>query len=89
MRYLTEILVTLKEGVRDPQGSAIDTVLKRIGIEEDAGVQVGKVFTFTVTADNEGSAREKINKICEDILLNPVLESYRIGRLEKVGRQEL
>ena len=84
MRFLAEVLVTLKNGVRDPQGAAIDTVLKRTGMEENAGVQVGKIFTFTVTAESENNAREKVNKICEDILLNPILECYRIGRFEQL-----
>ncbi|OGI23549.1 MAG: phosphoribosylformylglycinamidine synthase, purS protein [Candidatus Melainabacteria bacterium RIFOXYA12_FULL_32_12] len=84
MKYLAEVLITLKEGVRDPQGAAIDTVLRRVGIEENAGVQAGKSFTFSVTADNEELAREKVNKICEDILLNPILESYKIGRFEQL-----
>lgn len=84
MRFEAEILVTLKDGVRDPQGSAIDTVLKRTGMEEDAQVQVGKIFTFNVTSENEAEAREKVDKICQDILLNPVLETYKIGRLKQI-----
>ena len=84
MRFKAEILVALKDGVRDPQGAAIDTVLKRTGVEESAEVHVGKYFTVTVTAEDESGAMEKVARICEDILLNPILESYRVGRFEKL-----
>jgi phosphoribosylformylglycinamidine synthase subunit PurS len=82
MKYIAEVLVSLKDGVRDPQGSAIDTVLKRTGMEVGSEVHVGKFFTLTVSAENEPEARKKLAKICEEVLLNPILESYRIGRLE-------
>lgn len=84
MKYEAEILITLKDGVRDPQGAAIDTVLKRTGLEDDANVRAGKLFRLNVSAENTETAKEKVNKICEDLLLNPVLESYKIGRLEKL-----
>lgn len=83
MKYNVEVIVTLKNGVRDPQGAAVDTVLKRTGQEENAGVKVGKYFTLTISAQNDKEAETKIKQICNDILSNPVLESYRIGRLEK------
>lgn len=83
-KYKAEVIVTLKNGVRDPQGSAVDTVLKRIGMEEESHVNVGKYFTLNVSAEDDSKAQEKLNKICEDILSNPVLEKYRIERFERV-----
>lgn len=79
-KYKADVVVTLKNGVRDPQGTAVDTVLKRIGLEEQAGVHTGKFFTLGVSGENEAAAREKLDRICEDVLSNPVLESYRIER---------
>lgn len=84
MKYCAEIIVTLKNGVRDPQGAAVDTVLRRTNIEETADVKVGKYFTLNVNANNEDDALDKINHICNDVLSNPILESYKIGRFEKV-----
>ncbi len=84
MKYKAEVKVTLKNGVRDPQGAAVDTVLRRTGLEDSANVQVGKYFTLTVTADNDKDAKIKLDEICHDVLSNPVLESYEIGRLETV-----
>lgn len=83
-KYKADVIVKLKKGVRDPQGTAVDTVLKRTGLEENAEVQVGKFFTLSVNGNNESDARKKLNKICEDVLSNPVLESYEVERLLEV-----
>ena len=83
-KYKADVTVTLKKGVRDPQGTAVDTVLKRTGLEANAEVQVGKYFTLSVSATGEAEAREKLNKICEDVLSNPVLERYEVARFTEV-----
>ncbi len=83
-KYKADITVTLKNGVRDPQGAAIDTVLKRTGVEESAEVQTGKFFTLSVTGENEAKAKIKLDAICEEVLSNPVLESYKIERFAEV-----
>jgi len=84
MKYFAEVIVTLKNGVRDPQGAAVDTVLRRTGMETESEVKVGKYFTLNVNAENEKDAKEKINRISEDVLSNPILESYTIGRLQQL-----
>ena len=84
MNYNAEVIVTLKDGVKDPQGAAVDTVLKRIGVEENACVNVGKYFTLTMSAKTEEDAKKKLNIICSEVLSNPVLESYKIERFELV-----
>jgi phosphoribosylformylglycinamidine synthase len=83
-KYKADVIVTLKNGVRDPQGTAVDTVLRRTGLEENAKVQVGKFFTLSVTGTNEIDARDKLSKICEDVLSNPILESYEVERFLEV-----
>lgn len=84
MKFFAEIVITLKDGVRDPQGAAVDTVLKRTGLEENAGVQVGKYFTLSINAQNEETAKKKLENICHEVLSNPVLEGYQIRRFEQV-----
>jgi len=79
-KYKADVIVTLKDGVRDPQGAAVDTVLKRTGMEDMAHVQTGKFFTLTVSGEDEATAKAKLNAICEDVLSNPVLERYTIER---------
>lgn len=83
-KYKADIIVTLKNGVRDPQGAAVDTVLKRTGVEEAAEVHTGKYFTLSVTGENEAGAKDKLNVICEEVLSNPVLETYKIERFSEV-----
>ena len=83
-KYKADVIVTLKKGVRDPQGTAVDTVLRRTGLEENAEVQVGKFFMLSVNGSNELDAREKLSKICEDVLSNPVLERYEVERFLEV-----
>ena len=83
-KYKADIIVTLKNGVRDPQGSAIDIVLKRTGSQDEADVKVGKFFTLSVTGQDEAAAKEKLDKICEDVLSNPVLETYKVERFTEV-----
>lgn len=84
MRYKTSVIVTLKNGVRDPQGSAIDTILKRTKIQDDPNVGVGKYFTLEVEGEDETTARKKLEHICQEVLSNPILEKYNIERFEKV-----
>jgi len=83
-KYKADVIVKLKNGVRDPQGSAVDTVLRRTGLEEEAQVKVGKFFTLSINSNNESEARKKLDKICHDVLSNPVLESYEVERLAEV-----
>ena len=82
MRYKADIVVKLKNGVRDPQGSAIETILKRTDIEQEPTVKVGKLFTLEIEESTESGARAKLEHIAQEILSNPVLEKYEITRFE-------
>lgn len=82
MRYKANVVVTLKDGVRDPQGSAIATILKRTKIETEPNVGVGKFFSIEVDGNNEALAKEKLEHIAQEVLSNPILEKYEITRFE-------
>lgn len=82
MKYKADVIVTLKNGVRDPQGSAIATVLKRMGIEKEPNVGVGKFFTLNIESENEKMAKAKLEHIAGEVLSNPILERYEIKRFE-------
>ena len=84
MKYFAEIIVTLKNGIRDPQGSVVETILKRMDIDEDSKVSTGKYFTLSINAQDQSEAEHEVNQICSEILANTVLESYKIMRLEQV-----
>ena len=83
MRYKAEVIVRLKNGIRDPQGSAIETVLKRTQMmENEPSVKVGKFFSIEVEGVEEIEARQNLELIAQEVLSNPVLEQYEITRFE-------
>jgi len=82
MKYKADVVVTLKNGVRDPQGSAIATILKRMKIESEPNVGVGKFFTIEVEGNDEKLAKSKLEHIAQEVLSNPILEKYEITRFE-------
>ena len=82
MRYKADVVVKLKDGVRDPQGSAIATILKRTKIENKPNVGVGKFFTIEVEDKTAQGAKKKLEHIAREVLSNPILEKYEITRFE-------
>jgi phosphoribosylformylglycinamidine synthase len=83
VKYKADVTVTLKDGIRDPQGAAIETVLKRTGME--AGVSAGKFFSVSVDGASEDDARLKLETICREVLSNPVLEKFEIEKFYGVN----
>jgi phosphoribosylformylglycinamidine synthase subunit PurS len=72
------VTVTLKSGILDPQGKAIEGALKSLGIEGVASVRQGKVFDIEL-ADGDRRAVEALLKDAADKLLaNTVIENYRV-----------
>ncbi len=84
MKYYSEVIVTLKNGIRDPQGSVVENILKRMNLDNDAKVTTGKYFTITVNAKNQDEAKQKVENVCSEVLVNTVLESYKITKMEQV-----
>jgi phosphoribosylformylglycinamidine synthase PurS subunit len=72
------VTVTLKAGVLDPQGQAIEGSLKSLGFPGVANVRQGKVFDLVVDGTDEESARSQITSMCEKLLANTVIENYAI-----------
>jgi len=73
------IYVTLKPGVLDPQGKAIEHALAGLGFSGVEGARVGKLIELEVADSTEDSA---IDAMCRQLLANTVIENYRIERLE-------
>jgi phosphoribosylformylglycinamidine synthase subunit PurS len=76
------IIVTLKNGVLDPQGKAIEGALKSFGIAGVESVRQGKVFDVEVAGNNPAEAEVALKQAAEKLLANLVVENYRI---EMVG----
>jgi phosphoribosylformylglycinamidine synthase PurS subunit len=74
---LAKVYVTLKQGVLDPQGKAIERSLHTLGYNEVAGVRAGKVFELELEAASRPAAELRIREICDKLLANPVIEDYR------------
>ena len=72
------VTVTLKTGVLDPQGKAIEGALRSLGVEGVDSVRQGKVFDIEIDAADEASARAALGRACERLLANTVIENYRI-----------
>ena len=71
------IFVSLKQGVLDPQGKAIERSLHTLGYKDVAGVRAGKVFELDLEAASRAAAELRIREICDKLLANPVIEDYR------------
>ena len=71
------IVVTLKNGVLDPQGKAIEGALKSLGVSGVDSVRQGKVFDIEVTGD-AATAKAQLQAACEKLLANTVIENYHI-----------
>jgi phosphoribosylformylglycinamidine synthase PurS subunit len=79
-----EVIVSLKPGLLDPQGKAVEGSLPAMGWSNVTGVRVGKVVELTVDAGDEASARAQVETMAERLLSNPVIEDYRILAVEEV-----
>ena len=71
------IYVTYKPTVLDPQGNTIQTALHHLGFEDVESVRMGKYLEVELGTDDTGKAREDVEAMCEQLLANPVIESYR------------
>ena len=81
-----EVLVSLKPGLLDPQGKAVEGALPALGWTNVSGVRVGKHVELIVEAEDEEAARAQVEELADRLLSNPVIEEYTILRAGQVGR---
>lgn len=72
------VIVTLKSGVLDPQGKAIEGALKSLGVAGIASVRQGKVFEIELEGAEPGKAEAVLKDAAEKLLANTVIENYRV-----------
>jgi phosphoribosylformylglycinamidine synthase subunit PurS len=70
------IIVTLKNGVLDPQGKAIEGALSSLGVAGVASVRQGKVFDIDIEAADQEAAAAQLRGACEKLLANLIVENY-------------
>ena len=73
-----KVIVTLKNGVLDPQGIAIQQTLKGMSFDNVSEVRQGKFFEIKVKENNETKAKLLVEEMCKKLLANLVIEDYKI-----------
>ena len=81
-QYQANICVTLRPSVLDPAGTAVQSGLKHMGYEQVEQVRIGKYIELRFVATDETTARQQLDKMCEQLLANPVIENYRFDLVE-------
>jgi phosphoribosylformylglycinamidine synthase subunit PurS len=75
------VLVRPKNGILDPQGQAVESSLRQLGFSVD-GARIGRVVDLEVDAADAATARAQVEEMCEQLLANPLIESYEIELVE-------
>ena len=71
------VLVRPKPGILDPQGAAVESSLRQLGFAV-AEARIGRVVDLEVEASNAAAARAEVERMCQQLLANPLIESYEI-----------
>ena len=77
------IHIFYKDSVFDPQGNTIAASLKRLGFSKVKEVRMGKVIDIVLDSKSMDESKREVAKMCEKLLVNPVIESYRMEYLEQ------
>lgn len=72
-----KVFVTPRKGILDPQGRAVEHALKSLGFQGASDVKVGKYIVLEVDAPSGTDARAEVNRMCEQLLANPIIEDFR------------
>lgn len=75
-KYQSRIYITLRPSVLDPAGVAVQSGLEQLGYQEVKEVRIGKYIELTLSAKDEANAKEKLDRMCDRLLANPVIENY-------------
>ncbi len=75
------VTVTLKKDVLDPQGKVVQNTLTNLGMNSLLSIRQGKFFEIEINEKDQKKAEEKIKEMCEKLLVNLIIEDYRINKL--------
>jgi phosphoribosylformylglycinamidine synthase len=76
------VLVRPKAGILDPQGQAVESSLRHLGFAVD-DARVGRLVDLELATDDVAEAHAQLERMCEQLLANPLIESYEIGLVEE------
>ncbi len=76
MKYKVEVIVERKNGVANPEANAVSEALKRLGYTPVTNIDMAKLFTLSIDAENAQDAKVLAQDIAQKVLANPVIEHY-------------
>ena len=77
------VTVTLKKDVLDPQGKVVQQTLQNMGMKTLKELRQGKYFEIEINENDENEAKNKIDEICKKLLVNLIIEDFKISRLSQ------
>ena len=75
------VTVTLKKDVLDPQGKVVQNTLLNLGVDNLKSIRQGKFFEIEIGETDPKKAEEKVNEMCQKLLVNLIIEDYKISKL--------
>ena len=85
MDFNITIVVTLKPSVLDPQGNTVTEALHSMGYHDVGDVRMGKFMELKLSASSKEKAETQAHEICMKLLVNPVIETYRLDVAQVAG----
>jgi phosphoribosylformylglycinamidine synthase PurS subunit len=81
MRYEADVIIELKSGMLDPEGTTIKRALEHLGYTPES-VKTAKKYTITLESNNIHDARENVEQMCQKLIANPIIHNYTINLRE-------
>ena len=75
------VTVTLKKDVLDPQGKVVENTLVNMGINNLKSIRQGKHFEIEVDENDQKNAEKKVDEMCKKLLVNLIIEDYKINKI--------
>ena len=76
------VTVTLKKDVLDPQGKVVQNTLNNLGMKSLKSIRQGKFFEIEIEEKEQSEAERKINEMCKKLLVNLIIEDYKINKIQ-------
>ena len=74
-------IITLKKDVLDPQGKVVQNTLMNLGMDNLKSIRQGKFFEIEIDEKNQDIAQQKVDEMCKKLLVNLIIEEYKISKL--------
>jgi phosphoribosylformylglycinamidine synthase len=76
--FRCEVFIRPRADILDPQGDAVQKALEHLGFGGAGEVKVGRYLTLNIAAADQAAAESELNKMCETLLANPIIEDYTV-----------